>query len=248
MRALVVALAASLLSLQATAETLYFIHVDHLGTPRLAIGEDDVERWRWEQLEPFGENPPIEVMGPEGYPVNLPLRFPGQYADKETNRHYNYYRDYDPGTGRYVQSDPIGLRGGLNTYGYVGNDPIARVDPAGLTDTTLVPPSAIPSVTTLCLANPAACGVGLAGAGGYAVGTLIYPIIEPVLSPVVDACLRGVDDEKERCREILKACREKCLDIFVNNPNGLPGSGTDYAGRQRRCIRECMEEKGCYDF
>jgi RHS repeat-associated protein len=60
------------------------------------------------------------------------LRFPGQYEDPETGTHYNYFRDYDPSTGRYVQSDPIGLAGGISTYGYVGNAPYMYMDPYGL--------------------------------------------------------------------------------------------------------------------
>ena len=61
------------------------------------------------------------------------LRFPGQYFQAETSLNYNYARDYDSSTGRYVESDPIGLKGGsYSTYAYVKDDPIAYSDRFGL--------------------------------------------------------------------------------------------------------------------
>ncbi|RZI77646.1 MAG: hypothetical protein EOP38_28390, partial [Rubrivivax sp.] len=67
------------------------------------------------------------------------MRFPGQYLDKETGTLYNYYRTYNPATGRYLQSDPIGLNGGTNTYGYVEANSLSKSDPKGLYSWSDVP-------------------------------------------------------------------------------------------------------------
>ena len=87
--------------------------------------------WRWES-DPFGTSVANQDADGNGVLFSFPLRFPGQYFDTETATHYNYFRDYDPQIGRYVQSDPVGLAGGINTYPYVDGNPLSGTDPLGL--------------------------------------------------------------------------------------------------------------------
>jgi len=111
--------------------TIHYIHTDHLDSPRLASNQNQTFIWRWDS-DAFGEEQANEDLDGNGSDVVINLRFPGQYYDLETGLQYNYFRDYDPSTGRYVQSDPIGLEGGLNTYGYVDGNPLYWSDPYGL--------------------------------------------------------------------------------------------------------------------
>jgi RHS repeat-associated protein len=114
---------------------LYFIHPDHLGTPRLVTDESNTIVWRnLPTTEPFGNSPVEDDPSNTGNHFVMPLAFPGQYRDRESGLNYNFFRDYDSGGGRYVQSDPIGLRGGINTYTYVNGNPVSLVDPLGLED------------------------------------------------------------------------------------------------------------------
>jgi RHS repeat-associated protein len=111
-------------------DSLHYIWTDALGTPR-EISHANTQQivWRWTNNDPFGSNKAQSI---RGFEYNL--RFAGQVYDKETGLHYNHFRDYNPKTGRYIQSDPIGLNGGINTYAYayVGNNPLNFVDPLGL--------------------------------------------------------------------------------------------------------------------
>jgi RHS repeat-associated protein len=113
-----------------TGQPLRYIFVDHLNTPRLLTNQLGQFVWRWDHQEPFGVNAADE--NPSGLGAfEFPQRFPGQYFDKETNLHYNYFRDYWPEGGRYIQSDPIGLDGGINTYAYAGDSPLIYSDAEG---------------------------------------------------------------------------------------------------------------------
>ncbi|WP_370580036.1 RHS repeat domain-containing protein [Snodgrassella alvi] len=98
---------------------------DHLGTPQLAINSAGEQSWKITS-DAFG-NSELDANNQ----ITMNLRFPGQYYDEETGLSYNYFRNYDAKTGRYIQNDPIGLAGGVNTYGYVGGNPLVYSDPTG---------------------------------------------------------------------------------------------------------------------
>jgi RHS repeat-associated protein len=111
----------------ASGRSLFFVHADHLDTARVIT--DASGQVAWQALrEPFGATTVLA-----GNPLDWPLRFPGQYLDSETGWHYNYFRDYDARIGRYIESDPIGLDGGINSYGYVDASPVGYTDRYGLT-------------------------------------------------------------------------------------------------------------------
>ncbi|MGH8051990.1 MAG: RHS repeat-associated core domain-containing protein, partial [Arenimonas sp.] len=117
------------------ASTYQFVETDHLGTPRAVVHpvENNIV-WRWNITNTaFGEHAASNNPDGDAVTYTFNLRYPGQVFDAESGTHYNYLRDgYEPGTGRYTQSDPAGLRGGISTYSYVYGDPIGMKDPLGL--------------------------------------------------------------------------------------------------------------------
>jgi RHS repeat-associated protein len=146
--------------------------------------------------------PPFSPIGLGNFSYNH--RFPGQLFDRETGLFYNYFRDYDPRMGRYVQSDPIGLRGGLNTYGYVGGNPLSYSDPKGL----------------------------IAGVDDFVViGTVVIVSAACAATPGCSkAARKAADDVRKGARAIGKACldvadRAKNWYTQDKTPNqGAPGS------------------------
>jgi len=108
-----------------TGGSLYFIHPDHLNTPQKAT--DAAQNLAWDAvLRPFGQTEQ------QTFPSLTNLRFPGQYFDVEDGLHQNGFRDYDPSTGRYIESDPIGIAGGINTFAYVRDNAVNLYDLFGL--------------------------------------------------------------------------------------------------------------------
>ena len=106
--------------------TVSYVHADALGTPRAVTDGTGASVWQWGyQANPFGE----KAASTTGMVFNL--RFPGQYYDSESALHYNVHRTYEAPSGRYVESDPIGLSGGLDTYSYVSSAPLDHSDTKG---------------------------------------------------------------------------------------------------------------------
>jgi RHS repeat-associated protein len=118
---------------------IYYIHTDHLNTPRVIMNQTNAIVWRWDNIHAFGANLPDKSPMDATQVFEYNLRFPGQYLDKETNLHYNYFRYYEPETGRYISPDPIGLAGGVNVWEYVGQNPLNFADRLGLDKTIWFP-------------------------------------------------------------------------------------------------------------
>lgn len=141
---------ASLTSPAIGQTTVAYIYSDHLNTARVIVRPaDQAIVWQWGSNEPFGQSQANSNPNALGTYTYNP-RFSGQVADPESGWFYNGNRDYNPALGRYVQSDPIGLGGGINTYGYVGGGPLSKIDPLGLAGVAVagplplyVPPEAI---------------------------------------------------------------------------------------------------------
>ncbi len=115
-------------TIQSSNNQVVFLHDDHLGTPQAATGSSQSVVWS-ATYQPFG------YTSTRAGTIVQNLRLPGQEFEIETGWNHNGFRDYASTLGRYLQSDPIGLGGGLNTYAYVLNNPLAGLDRFGLNTT-----------------------------------------------------------------------------------------------------------------
>jgi RHS repeat-associated protein len=158
-----------------TSTNIYYILSDHLNTPRKATDATGTVLWSWNS-DAFGTILANEDVDGDSNAFVFNLRFPGQFFDSESNQHYNYYRDYEPSTGRYLESDPIGLDGGLNTFVYVGGNPLIYIDEQGLNCKYggICPPP--PTPKERCEARCTWLSVGVCSAAGFGAGKKPFAI------------------------------------------------------------------------
>ena len=187
---------------EATAPPVRYVHNDHLGTPQALTDENGNKVWTAD-YQPFGQVVVDEDADNDGIDTTLNVRFPGQYFDAETGLYYNYYRYYDPQTGRYITSDPIGLAGGLNTYGYVNQNPLSFIDPLGLRGIIRPPMTRTPQRNGIGTGTGTVLDLYFPPMGDVSDSKdKVVPLFPPKDKPT-ESCPMPDEDDKDPCEEWL---------------------------------------------
>jgi len=237
--------------------TAYAVHSDHLNTPRKLTQADGQTAWQW-AYSAFGDEQPTigakrftnETTTPTTGATSIPevtfnLRYPGQYFDKETKLHYNYFRSYRPADGNYTQGDRIGLNGGWNRFGYAEQNPLFLTDPNGLCP-ICVGVFAVAEVTML-LHSAAMDPVPMPGSsiatrssvGAAMVGQAI-PAAVSKMTPISQAIIHGVDTGAY--------CAAKSIDELaiqfgkVENQISHTFRHVEKAGFERKAVQEAIRQ------
>lgn len=170
----------------ANGNQLHYVEPDHLGTPRVVIEvARNVPVWTWDlKSEAFGNSVPAQDPDGDSTSLVFDMRFPGQRADQDSGLSYNVVRDYDYTVGRYVQSDLIGLSGGVSTFAYAFSTPLLSADPHGLRGWILRPVPIGPPPSPIS-------------------GTNLDPSVTPQSGPDASSILAGMWQTSEALRGAL---------------------------------------------
>jgi RHS repeat-associated protein len=206
-----------------------YVIVDQIGTPQAATDRSGNLVWR-AVYDPFGAAAVDSDPDGDGAHTVLNLRFAGQYFDAETGLHDNYFRSYSP-EGRYLQSDPIGLVGGVNTYAYVRSNPLTAIDPLGLATCTYTIStgtlSCVPdNIIRMPITIPVAAGNN---GGGMACKNNPYCTSTPNRGPIPQGDWRWDNS------------------ALTGKPNGrvlVPQDGTETYGRSQFRTHSCLNAFG----
>ena len=178
-----------------TSQVLHYIEPDHLGTPRVVLDPvRNVSVWKWDLTgDAFGDTIPDQDPDGDGAPLVFDMRFPGQRYDAASGLVYNMFREYEAATGRYTQSDPLGLGGGASTYAYAHSAPLMSTDLLGLQTT----------VDAWCRQHPVECAA-IFGGGALVVAPKPDAITVPRPSSDSEKCKKCADvyPEYDECSEI----------------------------------------------
>ena len=216
------------------ANGTYYVHSDHAQAPRLVTNATAQTEWRSRHHAFGGALVEADVDG-DGISLQFNRRLPGQDYDPESGLVYNYYRNFDPATGRYVQSDPLGHLGGINTYAYAANNPLMVIDPYGLYCLKMneingiagAVSGAFSGAISLAGAGPAAMAVGLALGGVYG-GMIGYFGTETTLGQA--ALLGGAAGGGTSLNNPIKGVASGAIGAIVGAELGGAGVPSSVAG------------------